>query len=80
MQRHGMAGIGQKVLAVEGDEFRDARPGVIEQLEQKPVTFATKGIWGRGFQHGSDFRGCQIAQEWAGLPFGGDGQNLAGQG
>jgi len=79
MQRHRLTGVEQKVLAVEGDDFRDARPGVVKQLKQEPIPPATEGIRRRGFQDGLDLRGRQIAQQWPRLSFVGDGQNPACQ-
>src|ERR1035441_5281332 len=63
----------QQVLAIERDDFRGARPGVIEQLKQESVTSSAKGIWSGGLQNGLDLWGGQIAQQWTRLAFVRDG-------
>jgi len=80
VQRHGATGVRPEVLAIEGHDFRDARAGVIQQLEQEPVPPPPGGVGCRGLQDGLDLRGGQIIQHGAHGAFVGDGQHPAGQG
>ena len=68
-----MAGAAREVLAVEGDQFGDTGPCIIEQLKKEavPSSAGSDGI-GR-IQDGLDFWGCEVAQEGLRMALGQNG-------
>jgi hypothetical protein len=73
MQGNGLAGAAREVLAVEGDQFGDTGPCIIEQLKKEAIP-SSAGSGGIGsVQDGLDFWGREVAQEGLRMPLGRNG-------